>query len=169
MPGGPGFCIDLSDDDGAHRRDATTASAASASATSIWSSSTKRTGRFTKSTARSSSISIPCWLGSPRRRRTKSIATLTDCLTLKTACRPTTTRSTKRSETASSCRRKLFPCLYDSSAKGFHTTNCPKRKKKSGMRLEWSDDGTIPNRRGSRGGQPRGCSTKIPWTRCWSI
>ena len=39
------------------------ASDASASATSIWSSSMRRTGRFIRSTARSSSTSIRCWSG----------------------------------------------------------------------------------------------------------
>ena len=68
------------------------ASADSESAISTWSSSTKRTGRFIKSMARSLSTLIHCWSGSPQRRRTKSIETLIDCLTLKMACRPITTR-----------------------------------------------------------------------------
>ena len=58
---GPGLRLDLSDDDGVDRRGAATASAVSASATSIWSSSTRRTARCTRSTAPSSTTSTRCW------------------------------------------------------------------------------------------------------------
>jgi type I restriction enzyme R subunit len=55
--------------------------------TSISSSSTKRTAPFTRNTAPSSNTSTPIWLVSPRRRRTKSIATLTRSSISKKECR----------------------------------------------------------------------------------
>ena len=143
---GPGFCLDLSDDDGADRRDATTASAASASATSTWSSSTRRTARSTRSTAPSSTTSTRCWSGSPPRRRTKSTATPTACSTSKTACRPTTTRSTRRSGTASSCRRKLCRCRSRFQREGIHYDELSEEEKEEWDALEWDDDGTYPTR-----------------------
>ncbi len=60
---GPRLRLDLSDDDGADRRDARTGSGASASATSTSSSSTRRTARSTRSTAPSSTTSTRCWWG----------------------------------------------------------------------------------------------------------
>ena len=73
-------------------------------------------------------------VGLTANRKTEPIETLIDCLTLKTACRPIITRLTKRSGTAFWCPQRRFPYRCDSSEKELPTTNCPKKKRKSGMR-----------------------------------
>ena len=52
-------------------------------------------------------------------------------------------------------------------APGHHaTTTSPTRRRSSGTRMEWGDDGRRSARQGRRGGaQPRGSSTRTPSTR----
>jgi type I restriction enzyme R subunit len=69
----------------------TAARPASASATSIWSSSTRPTARCTRSTARSSATSTRCWWASPPRRASRWTRTPTTCSTWSPACPPTPT------------------------------------------------------------------------------
>ena len=160
--------LDLSDDDGADRRDAATGSGASVSAISISivideaHRSVYQKYRAIFDYFDSLLVGLTATPKDEVDRNTYSLFDLENGV-------PTDAYSARRSgaTTASSCRRRPCRCRSSSSARASRTTTCPKRRRTSGTRWSGTRRATCPT-----ASRPRrstsGCSTRTPWTRCWS-